>query len=241
MINRKKVFFLSILSFFFASFFMTRFQDIEGFSSIGWLFIVIFALPSYYSVVSHLGYRKGVFVLIALSIIPVLVEAFAVYTGFPYGGFEYGTRLGGLFFDLVPLSISFAYLPILLGGLFVASKYARGLIEFCLTASVFNLFVDLVIDPAVVHIGFWKYSSGGIYYGVPFSNFIGWLLTGFLYAAFFYLVVDDEKYPLPDGVSVSLIWILCFWTGYLVFNGLYVPALFGGVLVLYLTRSIELF
>ncbi|MBD3171894.1 carotenoid biosynthesis protein, partial [Candidatus Bathyarchaeota archaeon] len=136
--------------------------------------------------------------------------------------------------------VSFAYLPILLGGLFVASKYTRVFIEFCLTASVFNLFVDLVIDPAAVHIGFWKYSSGGVYYGVPFSNFIGWLLTGFLYAAFFYLVVDDEKYPLPDGFSVSLIWILCFWTGYLVFNGLYVPALIGGILVSYLVKSIKL-
>lgn len=210
------------------------------FTSISGLFIVVFALPSYYALIKHLGYRKGGLILIVLSIAPVLIEALAIITGFPYGGFEYGDRLGWLLFDLVPPTISFAYLPILLGSIYVASKTSKNIFRFSILASLFNLAVDLVIDPAAVHIGFWSYHIGSFFFGVPLSNFAGWILTGFLYSGFFYAASGEEHLPLPDGTVVSLLWILCFWVGYLMLNGLYVPGLIGVALVLYLYRLISL-
>jgi putative membrane protein len=173
MIIRKKFIFLSSVLFFISSYFMLRFQDISSFSSISGLFIILFALPSYYSLVKHVGFRKGVLLLFILSVLPVLVEGFAVWTGYPYGGFEYGKRLGWLLFGVVPPTISFAYLPILLGSLYFASKKSEEFIIFCSLASIFNLLVDLVIDPVAVHIGFWSYTHGGFYFGVPLSNFLG--------------------------------------------------------------------
>jgi len=222
--------------FMASSYFMVRFQALPLFSSISGVFMAVFALPSYYYLVRHLGAVKGVFILTLLSVIPVLVEAFAVWTGFPFGGFEYGEKLGGLLFGLVPPSVSFAYLPILLGSLFTASKLSREPFRFSVAASLFNLLVDLVIDPAAVHIGFWSYHGGGLYYGVPLSNFVGWLFTGFLYSALFYVITGRDSLPLPEGVSVSLIWILCFWVGYLSIVGLILPALVGVVLLLSLLK-----
>lgn len=29
-------------------------------------------------------------------------------------------------------------------------------------------------------IGFWPYQAAGRYYGVPVSNFVGWIFTGFI-------------------------------------------------------------
>jgi bisanhydrobacterioruberin hydratase len=213
---------------------MLNFPEYSAYSSISTVFIILFALPSYYSLVQHLGFRKGILVLFVFSVIPILVEMLAVLTGFPYGGFVYGESLGWLLFDIVPLVVSLAYLPILLGSLFYASRKNNHLFLFILISSIFNMFVDLVIDPAAVHIGFWSYDFNGIYYGVPFSNFLGWLVTGLVYSALFYLLVGKENLPLPSGMSVSLIWILSFWTGYLLLAKLYIPFILGVILYIFL-------
>ena len=239
MIYQKRTVFLVSILFFVFSFFMSRFNDVPSYSTISSIFIIIFAIPSYYVLVSHLGYRKGFSILVILSLLPVIVEGFAVRTGFPYGGFEYGQRLGWLMFDLVPPTVSFAYLPILICSIYVASKYTRKIAQFILTASVFNLLVDLVIDPAAVHIGFWSYIEGGIYFGVPLSNFLGWLITGAIYSAIFYVISGEDSLPLPSGVSVSLIWILSFWTGYLMLSKLYIPTIIGVILTAYLLNNIN--
>lgn len=237
MIYQKKAVFLISVLFFVASFFMTRFQEYSSFSTLSGLFIIIFALPSYYSLIKHLGIRKGGLLLIIFSTLPLVVEGLAVITGFPYGGFEYGHKLGWLLFDLVPPTVSFAYLPILLGSIFFASRKTDDLLFFCIIASVFNVLVDLVIDPAAVHIGFWLYSQGGRFYGVPISNLLGWLLTGFIYAYIFRSMISTEKTPLPGGVSISLLWILSFWIGYLLLAKLYIPVLIGIILYILLFKE----
>jgi putative membrane protein len=39
------------------------------------------------------------------------------------------------------------------------------------------LAMDLVLDPGAVALGFWVYPGGGVYYGVPLSNYAGWVLS----------------------------------------------------------------
>lgn len=229
---------VSSLLFFVSSYFMIRFQDVKVFSQISSLLIVLFAIPSYYSLIRSLGSTKGVKIIVILSILPVIIEGVAVMTGFPYGGFEYGDRLGWLVFGLVPPSISFAYLPMLLGSLYFASKRSKDYATFCFVASIFNLIVDLVIDPAAVDIGFWSYSTQGFYFGVPLSNFLGWLITGFLYASIFYRIAGRDSLPLSEGVSISLIWILSFWSGYLLQVSLFIPGLVGLAILSYLLMEL---
>ena len=239
MIYQKRTVFLISILFFVSSFFMSKFIDIPNYSSISSIFIIIFAIPSYYALISHLGYRKGLIIIVILSVLPVLIEGLAVWTGFPYGGFEYGSRLGWLLFGLVPPTVSFAYLPILLCSVYVASQHTNKITQFILMSSIFNLLIDLVIDPAAVHIGFWSYTEGGVYFGVPLSNFLGWLFTGTIYSAIFILISGKESLPLPSGTSVSLIWILSFWTGYLIISRLYLPAALGLLLVTFLLSKLE--
>ncbi|MGB7921643.1 MAG: carotenoid biosynthesis protein, partial [Pyrinomonadaceae bacterium] len=40
---------------------------------------------------------------------------------------------------------------------------------------------DLVIDPlAANHFRYWTWASEGTYYGIPFTNFVGWFVTGLI-------------------------------------------------------------
>jgi putative membrane protein len=219
---------------------MQKFQDIKYFSNISSIFIIFFAVPSYYYLIKQLRARRGIVTLSVLSILPVVIEAMAVRTGFPYGGFEYGDKLGYLLFDLVPPSISFAYLPILLGSLYIASQHTTKLINFSFFTSFFMVLVDLVIDPAAVSIGFWHYDNPGVYYGVPFSNFMGWIITGFIYAIIFYSLTGKDFLPLNRGLSYSLLWIISFWIGYLFIVTYYIPAIIGIIIYLYVYKKMSI-
>ena len=227
--------------FFVSSFFMVRFASVAPFGSLSAVFIVIFALPSYVSLVRYAGARRGFTALLVLSALPLLVEAFAVWTGFPYGEFHYSEQLGYTVLGLVPVSVSFAYTPILLGAMAVASRFSdRSLAKYALVSSLVNVSIDLVIDPGAVSAGFWEWTRPGAYYGVPLINFLGWLVTGFVYAALFYLMIGGEtNLPLPSSVSTSLIWILCFWTGYNLLNLLLLPGVLGIIEVVFLLRTYE--
>ena len=227
--------------FFVSSYFMVRFASVNSFGSVSAVFIVIFALPSYVSLVRYMGARRGLTALLVLSALPVLVEALAVWTGFPYGEFHYSELLGYTVLGLVPVSVSFAYTPILLGAMAAASRFSgRSLTRYALFSSLVNVSIDMVIDPAAVSAGFWEWTRPGAYYGVPLINFLGWIVTGFVYAALFYLMTGVEtKLPLPSSVSTSLIWILCFWSGYNLLNLLLIPGFLGVIEVAVLLRTYE--
>jgi uncharacterized membrane protein len=44
---------------------------------------------------------------------------------------------------------------------------------------------DLPMDPAMVEEGYWVWKEGGAFFGVPFQNFVGWFLLGFLICTLF--------------------------------------------------------
>lgn len=227
--------------FFVSSYFMVRFASAAPFGSLSAVFIAIFALPSYVSLLRYTGAKRGLPALIVLSVLPLLVEALAVWTGFPYGEFHYSGLLGYTVLGLVPASVSFAYTPILLGAMTAAGRFSgSNLTRFAFFSTLVNVSIDLVIDPAAVHTGFWGWTDPGVYYGVPLVNFMGWVVTGFVYAALFYLLTGfEDDLPLPSSVSTSLIWILCFWTGYNLLNMLLIPGILGVAEVLVLLRIYE--
>jgi hypothetical protein len=49
----------------------------------------------------------------------------------------------------------------------------------------------------------------------------------------------ETKLPLPSSVSTSLIWILCFWSGYNLLNLLLIPGFLGVIEVAVLLRTYE--
>jgi uncharacterized membrane protein len=141
--------------------------------------------------------------------IGLAVEALGTRTGYPFGEYSYGSRLGPAALG-VPLVIPMAWgmttYPILLMArrLAAGSRWAVALLgAWTLTAW------DIFLDPQMVSEGHWAFKdpSPGLpgSPGIPLTNYAGWFLTGL----FIFWVLDhlpstsaDDRLP-----HLLLIWL----------------------------------
>lgn len=146
------------------------------------------------------------------------IEAVGVRTGWPYGHFEYGVDLGPMVAG-IPAALPLFFLPLvgnayLLGLLLLGDAADRAVVR--LPAVVLAVVgMDLVLDPAAVSLGFWAYAAGGAYYGVPLSNYAGWLLSATVSVFILDAVFDRAglrarlescRFALDDLVSFVVLW-----------------------------------
>lgn len=90
-------------------------------------------------------------------------------------------------------------------------------------AALWTTAVDLVIDPlAANQFGYWRWEQGGLYYGIPATNFAGWLLTSLVALGLFAPRLEAGFWPRAVGLAIVL-----FFTLAAVASGLAVPALVG--------------
>ena len=150
---------------------------------------------------------RGILVFCALClVIGNTIENIGVITGIPYGHYVFLPLMGPQIFH-VPALLGLAYIGmayaswtlarIILG---VAGPRLAGsqLIAAPLLASVIMTSWDLAQDPVwstLLHA--WRWCDGGLWFGVPLTNFTGWLLTVFLiYLCFaLYLRLDANTPP----------------------------------------------
>ncbi|HET7479176.1 MAG TPA: carotenoid biosynthesis protein [Rubrobacteraceae bacterium] len=218
--------------FFCAAAFIVRFPHIPGASVGSYVSTFLIALPPCAALFRYLGARRAVVSLIALSAFAYAIETTGVVTGFPYGEFRYGDSLGPKALGLVPYLLPVSYAPLVLGA--VAAAPLRRLVPRVLVSAVLLVVTDAVLDPGAVALGFWTYLNGGSYYGVPASNFAGWLLSGTLAAAILLVLGGGWRSAPPPGLLDGLVIAAAFWSGAAVFSGLPLPALVGFVLFAYL-------
>ncbi|MFP4530213.1 MAG: bisanhydrobacterioruberin hydratase [Halodesulfurarchaeum sp.] len=163
--------------------------------------------------------RRGTIGLLALTGYAYGIELIGVQTGLPYGEFAYLIDLGPMLFGDVPLGLPIFFLPLVLNSyllvlLLLGSRAtATGLRLGGTLAMVMAM--DLVLDPGAVGLGFWGYVEGGSYYGVPASNFAGWLLSGAISVwVFDRILVHDRvlerlatcRFMLDDLISFVILW-----------------------------------
>jgi uncharacterized membrane protein len=150
-----------------------------------------------------LSYRlRDLLVFAAITlVVSNLFENMSVLTGFPFGHYHYTDSLGPKLF-LVPVLIGPAYL----GTAYLAWTIARvilgathsrltGHLTFTvpLLAAFMMVSWDLSFDPIFSTINHaWIWRDGGSYFGVPFSNFLGWLLTTFVFLQLFALYLKGR-------------------------------------------------
>lgn len=111
------------------------------------------------------------------------VELAGSRLGFPFGRYSYGTELAPLLAG-VPAVMACAWMVLL--------AYAKSRVQDLplarpagvLAAAAWMTAVDTVIDPvATAALGYWSWHEPGGYYGVPLSNFAGWLAVAALMLA----------------------------------------------------------
>jgi putative membrane protein len=144
------------------------------------------------------------------------IEYVGVHYGVPYGEFSYQLQLGPMVGG-VPIGLPVFFLPLVLNSYLLvllllprASRVTRTLAALALV-----LVVDFVLDPAAVGLGFWQYDGGGFYYGVPLSNFQGWVLSGLIAVSVVEWSFDTDalatrlqtcEFALDDFVSFVVLW-----------------------------------
>ncbi len=146
------------------------------------------------------------------------IEMIGVRTDWPYGAFEYTIQLGPMLLGEVPLALPLFFIPLVLNAyiltLLLLGDWRENHLLRLLTAIAAVVAIDLVLDPAAVAVGFWAFEQGG-YYGVPFSNYLGWIISGTVAVVFVDLAfdraallerVDSCVFILDDLVSFVLLW-----------------------------------
>jgi len=224
---------------FAAAFFAVRFPDVPGASAGSYVSSVLLSLPAFVALWAHLGPRRAAAAALVVSAFAYAIESVGVATGFPYGPFSYGEALGPKLFGLVPYLLPVTYVPLVIGAAAAAWGPPR-LAPRVAIAALLLVLTDGVLDPGATALGFWTWTEGGPYYGVPLVNSAGWLLSGAVSSALL-LSIGRAHTPPPPGALDSAILSLAFWTGAAVFSSLAFPAALGCVLfALSLARRAQL-
>jgi uncharacterized membrane protein len=166
--------------------------------------LVQLVLLTFMFVHGSLSYRlRDLLVFAAITlVVSNIFENMSVLTGFPFGHYYYTDTLGPKLF-LVPVLIGLGYLSTAYLGWTVArvisgATHSRlpGHLTFTvpLLAAFMTSSWDLTIDPIYATINHaWIWLDGGSYFGVPFSNFLGWLLNTFVYFQLFALYLKGRS------------------------------------------------
>ena len=157
----------------------------------------------------------GVGLLVAYS---YAVEYVGVHTGVPYGEFFYGVDLGPVVAG-VPLGLPIFFVPLVLNAyllcLLLLGDRARVAAIRLLAVIATVVTMDVVLDPGAVALGFWVYPNGGAFYGVPLSNYAGWVLSATVAVValdwgYDHTVLVDRlgecEFLLDDLVSFVILW-----------------------------------
>ena len=169
--------------------------------------------------VAPLVTRKAAAGLAVLCGYTYAIEFVGVFTGYPYGSFEYGVDLGPMIAGHVPAALPLFFLPLVVNAyllclLLLGARARLTLVRVpVVVAAVVGM--DLVLDPAAVSLGFWAYDGGGLYYGVPWINYAGWTLSATVAVAVLDAAFDRERlrsrletcgFMLDDLVSFVILW-----------------------------------
>ena len=173
------------------------------------------------------GWKSIVVFIVAAIGVSTVLESSSILNGFPLGHYYYTSLLGSKI-GLIPIFvyvsyISLGYLAWVLATL-LAGEVRRNssLITTMMTpliASFLMVAWDFSADPigsTIKHA--WTWTQGGAYFGVPFSNFVGWGLILYLIFQLFALYQrqsgqEDFFRPLPKTYDLQAI-LLYAWTGF---------------------------
>jgi len=183
-------------------------------------FLIVFLV----SASRDLGAGRALMFLVWGWGVAFLAEYASTRVGFPFGMYHYteSTRGVELYLSNVPFfdSLSFPFLA------YAAFCLARRTLRTAHGAAVVGIagglmtLLDVVIDPLAVRGDQWVlgrvfyYPTGGVYFGVPLSNFAGWLLVGWVIVGGYVLAIRATSggAPIADqgspGAGVALYFLV---------------------------------
>jgi putative membrane protein len=188
-------------------------------------FLVVYLVAA----VTHLGWRKTFWFTVAGYLIAFLSEFSSINTGIPYGWYYYieATKGRELWIAGVPFFDSLSYVFLAYCSYSAAlltlspikayrwnlvtleTRAIRRSFSVLLLGSLYQVFLDIVIDPVALQGKRWflgqiyGYREPGIHFGVPLSNYVGWWVVSFL-LVFALQRIDaavSRKAEQPSGIA----------------------------------------
>jgi putative membrane protein len=169
---------------------------------------------------ADLGARRAALFTLFAWAVAFLAEFSSIRVGIPFGLYHYTGATQGreLYLAGVPFMDSLSFTFLAYASFCLARALlgrARGLGVVFLSGLLMML-LDIVIDPLAVRGDRWflgrifYYPEGGVYFGVPLSNFLGWAIVGWVIMGG-YLAVSGESARGRPGFGIGLYYgILAF-------------------------------
>lgn len=147
--------------------------------------------------------------------IGLAVEILGIATGFPFGSYEYGDRLGPAVAG-VPLVIAVAWTAGVYPVWAVARLCHRGRVARIVATAVATAGWDLYLDPQMVADGQWTWHSTAPALpglpDIPITNYLAWLVVALVMAVL--STAGDPRGPdTLDRSGVPIVLFLWTWLG----------------------------
>lgn len=217
-------------------------------------YVFVFFAVYLIAAVSKMGWKKTAAFTLTAYLVAFACEFSSTRNGFPFGLYHYidDTRTWELWISNVPFwdSLSFSFLcylgyalavfvysPLLIrdGNLQVVdTREIRLSWRVLFTATVLTTFIDVIVDPLTLQGEKWflgriyYYPEGGIYFGVPLANFLGWAFVAFV-TVFLFQLMDRYFFAEPARYQAGV--------RRLRWGGLLEPGLYAGILVFNLSLT----
>jgi putative membrane protein len=198
--------------------------------------ITIAAIAQGVAVYVALSSRFGwgaLYYLAAIAAMTWLAEAVGSRTGVPFGEYQYTDvlqpQIGG-----VPALIPFAWFMMLppawaVTQIILGNPVGRPTLRYRTTFAAVSALAltawDLFLDPQMVGWNFWQWAHPVGYFGIPWSNYVGWLIVSFLVS---FVLCPPALPKLPLVAIYACVWFLQS-VGLALFWGMPGPALVGSV------------
>ncbi len=167
-------------------------------------FINVGLLTAFTLIHGRVRYGAGIFVYFVIAVLVTnIFENMSIVTGFPFGAYEHTAAMGPKVW----------HVPIIVGPIFAVAGYIAWVIAGILLGDVFSqprgiacarpliaAFLTTSWDLCVDAIGGtanrdWIWAEGGPWFGVPWLNFFGWMLTMWVSFQLFSLYLARRDAP----------------------------------------------
>lgn len=137
----------------------------------------------------------------------MLIEAVGVRFGVPFGEYSYTRELQPQMAG-VPMLVGLAWLAMLLPSWDIARRITgRRWLQAVSCGAALTVW-DLFLDPQMIGNGFWFFENPSGWNGVPFSNTVGWFVTGTLLSCIPAFVLDRRT--TNNGLAFLYAWMIGF-------------------------------
>jgi uncharacterized membrane protein len=174
-----------------------------------------------------IGLKKAMMVFGVSFVLAFTSEYLGTVTDYPFGAYEYTTQLGYKIADRVPFNIPTSWFYMLVASLAICGRFLPAKDDslskwwWAFMGGVVLTLWDVSMDPAMVKTNHWFWQIGDlssrsafeqaignpIFFGMPITNWLGWLLTGIIVARVMLAIVPPSVWVTqvaPHKLPIAL-------------------------------------